>query len=288
MTLWIDVAVYAALLIICWFVFPNLDWRVAMPHLTQRNPEWLASDEAAARFEGSRWGSRTCYALGILSIAALVAYQLDAWPESLRLPVLEGPKWLALFTITIGSVVLLFVLVVIAALGLRARVRAEVPLPAQRRASLATRSLDDFMPRRLRIVTYALIGAHLLAWIVVGAFDLYAAGIDDFWGRMLPPFFLHAVGLFYARWSIQRPPGAADRMLGVGNRASEVWFCFAVQIFALLQGAASLYAAVVATADFDPQRAMTVSTVLFVVGSGAALYAFGAVKTRAGAAHQRR
>src|SRR5690606_30251091 len=115
------------------------------------------------------WAVRLCYLIGTASVAALVACQLGVLPEALYAFASEPEKWSVLAAITSWSVLAFGGLNLLAAVALSARVRREVPLPEERRATLGPRSMDDFVPRAVRVVIYALVVAHLAVWIVVAA-----------------------------------------------------------------------------------------------------------------------
>jgi hypothetical protein len=265
MTEWIDLTLYSALLALCWFLFPNLAWP---QWLAGRNPEWFAAHpEEAKRLATSRRGRLFAYFCGAVSIAALLSYQLDLWPAALRQT--SGAKWPVLYAITIVSVLACLIYLGIRAALVGARVRATVPMAERRQASLAVRSVGDFVPRWLRVATYVLVGAHLGAWIVTGALDLYV--LPDFWSRFAGPFVFHAILFAYAGWAVTRPADAADRLLGPASRRATVRFAFVSQYYLLVWGGLRLYESVRPNLGFDLERALQLLIVLFILGSALVL-----------------
>jgi hypothetical protein len=265
MTEWIDLTLYSALLALCWFLFPSLDWP---QWLARRNPEWFASHpEEAKDLATSRRGRLFAYFCGALSIAALISYQLDLWPAALGRT--SGAKWPVLYTITIVSVLACLVYLGVRAALVGARVRATVPIAERRQASLAVRSLGDFVPRWLRIATYVLVGAHLGAWVVTGVLELYV--LPDFWGRFAGPFVFHAILFACAHWAVGRPADAADRLFGPASRRATVRFAFASQYYLLAWGGLRLYESVRPDLGFDLERVLQLVIVLFILASALVL-----------------
>ena len=81
----------------------------------------------------------------------------------------------------------------------------------------------------------------------------------------------------FARWAVTRPPTAPDRMIGYRNRAPEIRFAFAVQLFLVCYGGLMLYESMAAMPVFNVQRAFALSVASFVLLGGTG-FALGAKK----------
>ena len=101
------------------------------------------------------------------------------------------------------------------------RLAKDVPLPERRQATFTPRTAGDFLPRWFRMATYALIGVHLAAWVVVGTLRLYSA--PDFWVRFAGPVTFTGIFLVIAHAIVHL--GASDA-LGVPDRRLGVYFAF--------------------------------------------------------------
>lgn len=90
MTEWIDFSVYAAMTIVYWFGSASWASALALQMVADRNEDWLTANREHARtLLGSRWlvGRRgfrwSCHAWGTISLAVLLAIQVDLWPQFL-------------------------------------------------------------------------------------------------------------------------------------------------------------------------------------------------------------
>ncbi len=88
MSEWIDVSIYAAMIVSYWFVFAGWAQAMTLEMVTDRNADWLAANHERAAtllrgrwMVGSTWFLWSCYAWGALSVA------LFCWrPSSARGP----------------------------------------------------------------------------------------------------------------------------------------------------------------------------------------------------------
>ena len=96
MSEWIDIVVYAGLIVAVWGWLPAWSSRLTIPVIADRNPDWIADHpEIERRLAESRWFRWSCLLWGAVSLFALLAFQVGIWPQQLaflRVP----PKWEAL------------------------------------------------------------------------------------------------------------------------------------------------------------------------------------------------
>ena len=238
MSEWIDVSIYAAMIVLYWFVFAGWAQAMTLEMVADRNADWLAANHERAAtllrgrwMVGSTWFLRSCYAWGTFSLIALFARQLELWPLSLASLSAGSQPWEALkdthSSLLIIGLLYYFGVVVVSS----RRVRTDVPLAECRQASLKPRTLDDFSPRWLSMGIYALIGVHLTAWVVVGGLELYST--QGFWVRFAAPVFFSAILLVIAHANVNRrfsdffwfprpPPGCAIHVHVADLRANHV------------------------------------------------------------------
>ena len=94
MTEWIDFSVYAAMIVALWFVLPMLSSRFTLRFVADRNPEWLSSHpEVATKLTGGGWLRWVPYAWGVLSLAVLLIFQADLWPQAFGFVPEEAARW---------------------------------------------------------------------------------------------------------------------------------------------------------------------------------------------------
>ncbi len=144
MSTWIDFFVYAALTMVFWGCIPAWS-RFTIPVVADRNPDWLLSHpEVERRFAANRWFRNSCRVWTALSLVALLAVQAGAWSPALFA---GEPTWEALKDLNSA----LFITGVLAVAGcflwFERWLRATVPLATRRQATLARRSVDDYVPR---------------------------------------------------------------------------------------------------------------------------------------------
>jgi hypothetical protein len=257
MTDWIDFSVYAAMTAIFWFVSAHWAALMALQMAGDRNQDWLAANREHARtllssrwLVGSRWFRWSCYAWGAVSLSILLAIQIDVWPQFLASSTHAGQQWAVLkdahATLLIVGLLDYFAVIVVS----MRRLAKDVPLPERRQATLTPRTVSGFVPRWFRMATYALIGVHLAAWIVVGTLGLYSAA--DFWVRSAGPVTFTAIFLVIAQAMVHL---RASDALGVPDRRLGVYFAFGSLIYVQLMFALRLYGEVVGP-SFDVDRAL--------------------------------
>jgi hypothetical protein len=222
-----------------------------------------AHPQFARQLTGSRWFLWSCYAWGALSLAVLLAFQMGLWPRALSPSAPATEKWMVLKDIN-SSMLIVGLVYFFGCVGVfTRRLKKDVPLAASRNATLEPRSLDDFIPRWVRVVTYTLVGVHLAAWVSVGVLGLYSA--PGFWARLAAPIVFFGIFFFFARVSVARPPMAMDRIFGPGYRRGEVRFGFAMAICTNAMFALQLYQEVAGTVAFEVDRALHLGLVLLIV-----------------------
>lgn len=270
MTAWFDFGVYAVFMVVFWFVAASASARWPVILLAQRNPDWLCAHPDALRLmAGSRWHILVGYLIGAVSLTVLVSYQLGLWPLA---PSME--RWDGLRLITWGSSVLGIVYFVIYGTARAARWKRVIPAAERRQAVLERRSIDDFIPRRLRMATYAVVAVHAGAWVVTGLGGV--ASSPDHWRRAFIVLVLSGtfslVFSFMARVMVNRPPNVLDRVLGAGYRRKEVRLAFFPQLLPVAVGLLILCQEVAGLPVIDPERATFLGlTVLLTAGFLAAL-----------------
>ncbi|HZL95530.1 MAG TPA: hypothetical protein VFB99_17875 [Vicinamibacterales bacterium] len=272
MSEWVDIAVYAALIVAVWGWFPVWSSRFTIPLVEDRNPGWLADHpESERRLVESRWFRWSCLLWGSVSLLTLLALQFDVWPQQLAFP-RAAPKWEALKDLNSTLFIAGLIYVAACAVVFFRWLDTNVPLSSRRQATLERRSLHDFVPRPLQFAVYAVIVLHLAIWAVVGMSGRYATAA--FWGGMAFQFVISGVFLLFIVTAVQRRPGAMDRIFGLGYRRSEVRSAFAAQLLPLPNGIARLYEQVASTSSDSLDRFMHLGLVLLVVALAMTLAAF--------------
>jgi hypothetical protein len=269
MSEWVDIAVYAALIVAVWGWFPVWSSRFTIPLIADRNPGWLADHpESEWRLVESRWFRWSCLMWGSVSLLALLAFQFDVWPEQLA-SLRAAPQWEALKNLNSTLFIAGLIHVAACAVLFFRWLDANVPLSSRRQATLERRSLHDYVPRPLQFVGYAVIVVHLAMWVVVGLTGPYAT--TAFWGAMAFQFVISGVFLLLVITAVRRRPGAMDRVVGQGFRRTEVRLAFAAQLLPLPNGIARLYEQVAGTSSQSFDRFMHLGFVLLVVALAVAL-----------------
>ena len=274
MSEWVDIAVYAALIVAVWGWFPTWSSRLTIPLIADRNPGWLVDHpESARRLVGSRWFRWSCLVWGSASLLTLLAFQFDVvWPQQLAF-LRAGPKWEAVKDLNSTLFIAGLLYVAACAVVFFLWLDTNVPLSSRRQATLERRSLHDHVPRSLQFAVYAVIVLHLAIWAVVGGTGRYAAAA--FWGGMAFQFVISGVFLLLVLTAVRRRPGAVDRIVGPGYRRTEVRAAFAAQLLPLPNGIARLYEQVTSTSSSDTlDRSMHLGLVLLVVALAMTLAAW--------------
>lgn len=266
MTEWVDFAIYAVLMAALFFIQPRAARKLTVPLLADRNPQWVAENsEAVLKIERSQWFLWVLHGAGAAGIATLAAVQfglLDLAPG----PLPDGSpveKWMTLWDVNVGFILLGVVLLGGAGLLFWFRLYRQIPLANRRHAALERRSIDHFVSRWVRYAAYVLIVANLAAWVVAGIVGAYSTPL--FWTRFVLLIALTGIFAFFTRVSINRRPNVMDRILGPGNRRTEARFNFACQLLPPVIGAVRLYEEVNDTALMDINRAMFLALALMVI-----------------------
>lgn len=265
MSEWVDIGLYATLIVALWGWLPAWSSRLSILVIADRNPAWLSDHpESERRLVGSRWFRWSCLVWGAVSLLTLLAFQFDVvWPQQLAF-LRAAPKWEALkdlnSTLFMAGLIYLAACAIVFFLWLD----TNVPLSSRRQATLKRRSLHDHVPRSLQFAVYAVIVLHLAAWAVVGVTGRYETA--SFWGAMAFQFVVSSVFVLLVLTAVRRPPGAVDRIFGAGYRRTEVRAAFAAQLLPLPNGIARLYEQVASTSSSNTlDRLMHLGLVLLVV-----------------------
>jgi hypothetical protein len=263
MTEWVDFSVYAALNVALWFVLPAWSSQFAVLYVADRNPAWIESHpEVAKRLLVRGWFHWVLAVWGALCFAALLALQVGALPPTLSTKLANQPAWEALKDL--NSVLLLpgLLLFFVPALLFQRWLQRTVPLAHRRTATLARRTLDDFVPRSIQLAVYVLVGIVAIAWLFVGVMQLYSSSI--FWGRFALLVALTPAFAFFVRLGVNRAPHSLDRLLGPRYRMGEVRYGFAMHLLPPVIGAVRLYEEITNTVLVDINRAMHLGVALIV------------------------
>jgi hypothetical protein len=276
MSEWIDVSIYAALIVSYWFVFAGWAQAMTLEMVADRNADWLtANHEQAATLlrgrwiVGSTWFLWSCYAWGTFSLIALLARQLGLWPMSLVSLSTGNQPWEALkdahsSLLIIGLLYYFGVVIVSTRL-----IHRDVPLAERRRATLTPRTVNDFVPQWFSIATYLLVGIHLLTWVIVGALGL--SSTPGFWVRFAGPLSFSIIALLIGHAMVNR---RVSDFLGFNDRRIGVRFAFGSLIYVQFMFGLRLYGDVV-DPSLEVDRVMHLSLVMMLVMAILALAIFG-------------
>ena len=263
MTDWVDFTIYVAFLVTLWFIQPTTQHKLAIPMLKDRNAEWLAAHpDVVRKLKKRRWNLWLGYVLGTISIGVLASFQFGLWtppPPRNGTPLLS---WMLLWDLTMSSMIV--ALIVGGSIGIIGyfRMKKYIPIAERRRASLERRSLGDFVPRWVRLATYALVIANLLAWVVAAALGAHSSPV--FWSRVVIIFVLSGFFYFGTAISVARKPNVFDRIFGRSYRQWEVRITFSTQILTPIIGAVRLYEEVNNVHLLDISRALQLSLASFI------------------------
>ena len=272
MSEWVDIVVYAALIVTVWGWFPARSSSLTIPMIADRNPGWLADHpESERRLVESRWFRWSLLLWGLVSLLTILAFQFDVWPQQLAL-LRAAPKWEALKDLNSTLFIAGLIYVAACAVLFFRWLDANVPFSSRRQAKLARRSLHDDVPRPLQYAVCAVIGLHLAVWAAVGVTGRYAT--PAFWGGVAFQVVVSAVFLLFMLSAVRRRPGAMDRIFGPSYRRTEVRAAFAAQLLPLPNGIARLYGQVASTSFENLDRFMHLGLVLLVVALVMALAAW--------------
>ena len=273
MSEWVDLFIYATLIIGFWFVLPMGSARFTLAAVADRNPQWLREHpNVAAKLSGSqvRW---LYHVWGLLSLSALFAFQAGLWPGQWSPEALGMARWETLKEL--NTLLLLPGLVAFVGAGVMFSrwLNSTVPPPARRQATLEPRALDDFVPRWAQIAVYALVALNLAAWMTVAAGGWQTT--PEFWSRFVLIVVLTPVFLFFPRLGVRRSPQALDRIFGAAFRRTEVRYGLAMNLVLPIVGAFRLYEELAGAVAFDVSRAMHLGLVLCVTAGILRLTQFG-------------
>jgi hypothetical protein len=263
MTEWVDLTVYAGLILALWFILPAWSARFTLPYVADRNPEWLAAHpEVAAKLTEGSWFRWAYYGWGIASLAVLLAVQIDVIPPMFGSQSPGTPKWEVLKDV--NSVLILPGVVLFAVSGIvfTCWLNTAVPLAPRRQATLTRRSIDDFVPRWIQRLTYGFVSVVILAWLATAVLQWPVTG--EFWGRFVVLAPLSPAFEFFVRLAVSRPPYVMDRIFGPTFRVSEVRIGFAMHLLPPLAGLVRLYEHVAGTELVDLNRAMHLGVAMIV------------------------
>jgi hypothetical protein len=272
MSEWVDVAVYAALIVAAWGWFPAWSSRLTIPVIVDRNPRWLADHpEIERRLAESRWFRWSCVLWGSVSLLTLVAFQVDVWPQQLAF-LRTTSTWEALKDLNSALLVVGLIYVGGCAARFSRWLHAHVPFSTRRQATLERRSFDDYVPRALQYAVYAVVVVQLAMWAAVGIAGRYAT--PAFWGAMVFQFAVSGLFLLCMMTAVRRRPGTMDRVFGPGYRRLEARIAFAAQLLPLPNGIARLYEYVASGSSDNLDRFVHVGVVLLVVALAMTLAAW--------------
>ena len=274
MTEWVDVLVYGVFLTIIWIALPAVNRRFTVPIIRSRNPAWLeAHPDVAQRTGRARIFQRVSYALGVLSVALLVAAQTGVWPQALSAPAFEPEHWMVLSDLLTGLVIVWLLYFAAGAAIFSRWLNREVPLAERREASLERRSIDRFVPRALQIVVYTAVGLHLTAWVAVGLLGAYSS--DAFWGSVAFQFGIALIVLLIARFVAERAPNVMDQTFGPVFRLTEARLAFVAQLAPLMNGFMQLQREIVGTVSPGIDRASRLTMIIIMIaGVAVGLFRF--------------
>jgi len=227
MSEWIDYFVYSTQAILLCIALPRWGARFTRPMLNDRNPQWTAANpEIVSRLENGGWWMKTIQAWGIVCVVVLLVFRLDLQPRVLSPQSLDTPSWEVLMT---TSNFLLAVGLVLFFYGLWSSwrwVKRLVPLTERRQATLAPRSLDDYVPRWLQYLVYGLVAASIVARPLIDAY--FPGQLKNVWGPVAIQIFISALAWLGAVAGVGRAPTQFDRALGPAYRRLEVRTCFVI------------------------------------------------------------
>ena len=283
MSEWVDIAVYAALIVAVWGLLPAWSSRLAIPVIEDRNPEWLADHPALERhLRESRWFRWSCLIWGAVSLLTIVAFQAGAWPRQLAF-LRTAPRWEAIKDLNSLLFIAGLIYAAVCALLFVRWLGAHVPLSSRRRATLERRSLHHYVPVPVQGVVGAAVVLHLASWVVVGVSGGYAT--SAFWGGLAFQFAIAGVYLLVVVVSVRRRPAAMDRIFGPRYRQAEVRAAFGAQLLPFPNGIARLYEHAGGASPEQVDRFMHLALVLLVVTVVTILVAWSRRPPSTGSAH---
>lgn len=213
MSEWVDFCLYSLQAVLLWIALPAWGTRVLRPIATG----------GARSLPAAGWIS-LLRAWGLLSVLALLAYRLQKMPAPFSAAALHKAGWEALL---MTSNLLLALGLLIAAYGLLRFVRwlkGNADATEERPHEVFALTRDDFLPRRMQYLAYALMLLALVARPVAGW--IWPDRVQGVWGNFFTGILLAALLFFAAAGSVMRAPNQLDRVLGPRYRQLEVGACF--------------------------------------------------------------
>jgi hypothetical protein len=212
---WVDFGLYALQAALLWIVTPAWGARALRPLVTDRGQ--------ATSHRGAGW-TGLLQAWGALSLLALLAARLDKIPSPLSAGALNRQDWEILL---MTSNLMLALGLLFAGYGLWRFVRwlkdcagegdgmLEEAFPLRR---------DDFLPRRLQYLTYALLLCGFAARPIAAL--VHPEGAHNSWGSFFMGLVVSLLLFLAAAGSVMRAPNHLDRALGPRYRWLEVSICY--------------------------------------------------------------
>jgi hypothetical protein len=221
MSEWVDFGLYALQAVLLWIVLPAWGVRLLQPLAARGTSGWVL----------------TLRAWGVLSVLALLAYQLDRIPPPLAARALHRPGWEALLMTSNLMLALGLLLAGFGALRLLQWLR-DSTTPEERPLGGFLPTRDELLPLALQRLAYALLLAGLLARPVAGL--LRPEEVHDVWGNFVTGLAIAVLLLAAAAGSVARAPNRLDRVLGEGLRRVEVVSCYLLMTYLALLEMAGL------------------------------------------------
>ena len=277
MSAWIDFAIYTLQIVLIFALMAPRSVRFTVPAIVDRDPGWPAAHPEVMRsLARSRWFVSACYAWAALSIALLLALRLGV-DLSMFSTARAAPEWEVLkawhAALMVSGMLGYFACFLVWLRWLR----VNVPLAAQRTASLTPRTASDYVPRVWRIATEALTAGHLAVWLVAPVLGF--GGDAAYWGKFA---FIAAMTALMAAmsWLIpQRSQGYADRLFGDAYRCVELRVLYILRLAPLTTGAVGIGNAIL---GLDLARTMHLFVVLIICGAALAFVSLRPIKPAGG------
>ncbi len=262
MSEWIDLIVYASQAIALWVLMPRWGARMALPMMRARNAAWVdAHPDALATVAPGVWFLPACYGWAALTVLVLLGTRLGLLPQDLLPHAAGASGWKILMSANNLMLSLGMIGYLGGAVVFQLWLRGTVPPSQLRQASLQPRVIDNYVPRWLRTLVLVAVGAHLAAWLYVGATHRFEH--PGFWPVFAGVLLLTAVMFVMSRYSVVRRTGQFD---GIRRdfRRSEVRLMYAVQLVLVGLGVIGLCKVLY---NIDLQRLGTLAFAVFVAVS---------------------
>lgn len=235
MSEWIDFFVFATQAVILWVAMPRHSARFVRPMLFDRNPAWAAAHpDIVASLERGDWWFKSVQAWGIFSVLVLLTFRLGLQPDFLSPETMRTPSWEVLMTTSNVLMAFGFLLFGLGMVRGYRWLKRNVPLAATRQATLTPRSTDDFVPRWVQYLAYALLVANVLVRPAVELF--YPGRLENVWGASAVALFMAVLMFVVAVIGVVRPPNHFDRAMGPAYRRLEVHVYFAIMFGVAIAG----------------------------------------------------